>query len=181
MTPDELKVMKTNECVLIVRALYPFMCHKFDIEKHVNYAYLEDSNEKYAYLIDDLHTEKVPDLTVNHIEKIPPKGVSKPVDDEKPITDVDIPEDEQEVYEMAGDNLDNEFVSDENEIAAALARNEQNTIITANTKVFEANEKMDFPDSELPTPEDILPLDMSESKIIGEEDYNAMFDSSAIF
>ena len=41
------------------------------IEKHVNYAYLEDSNEKYAYLIDDLHTEKAPDLTVNHIEKIP--------------------------------------------------------------------------------------------------------------
>lgn len=82
---------------------------------------------------------------------------------------------------MAGDNLDNEFVSDENEIAAALARNEQNTIITANTKVFEANEKMDFPDSELPSPEDILPLDMSVSKIIGEEDYNAMFDSSAIF
>lgn len=181
MTPDELKVMKTNECVLIVRALYPFMCHKFDIEKHVNYPYLEDSNKKYAYLIDNLHTEKAPDLTVNQTEKIPPKGVSKPIDNEKPITDVDIPEDEQEVYEMAGDNLDNEFVGDENEIAAALARNEQNEFISANTKVFDADEKMDFPDSELPSPEDILPLDMSESKIIGEEDYNAMFDSSAIF
>lgn len=63
MTTDELKVMKPNECVLIVRALYPFFCHKFDIEKHQNYKYLEDSNKNYAYLIDDLHTEKAPDIT----------------------------------------------------------------------------------------------------------------------
>lgn len=59
MTTDELKVMNPNECVLIVRALYPFFCHKFDIEKHQNYKYLEDSNKNYAYLIDDLHTEKL--------------------------------------------------------------------------------------------------------------------------
>ncbi len=181
MTPDELKVMKTNECVLMVRALYPFFCHKFDIEKHVNYAYLEDSNEKYAYLIDDLHTQKAPDLTVNHTEKIPPKGVSKPIDDEKPITDVDIPEDETEVYEMAGDNLDNEFVGDENEIAAALARNERNAVVLSSGKYYNSDDKLDFADVELPAPEDIAPLDMSELKVFGEQDYNAMFDSAVIF
>ena len=181
MTPDEVKVMETNECVLMVRALYPFFCHKFDIEKHVNYAYLEDSNPKYAYLIDDLHTKKAPDLTVNHTEKIPPKGVSKPVDNEKPITDVDIPEDETEVYEMAGDNLDDEFVGDENEIAAALERNERAESVSATERVFDPKEKMDFADVELPKAEDIMPLDMSERKIFGEPDYNAMFDSAVVF
>lgn len=181
MTPDELKVMKTNECVLMVRALYPFFCHKFDIEKHVNYAYLEDSNQKYAYLIDDLHTEKAPDPKINHSEKIPPKGVSKPIDDEKSITDVDIPEDETEVYEMAGDNLDNEFVGDENEIAAALARNEQNAVVLSSDKYYNSDDKLDFADVELPAPENIAPLDMTERKIFGESDYNAMFDSAAIF
>jgi len=181
MTPDELKVMKTNECVLMVRALYPFFCHKFDIEKHVNYAYLEDSNQKYAYLIDDLHTEKAPDPKINHYEKIPPKGVSKPIDDEKPITDVDIPEDETEVYEMAGDNLDNEFVGDEHEIAAALARNEQNAVVLSSDKYYNSDDKLDFADVELPAPENIAPLDMTERKIFGESDYNTMFDSAAIF
>lgn len=110
MTPDELKVMKANECVLIVRAFYPFFCHKFDIEKHPNYGFLEDSNKKYAYLIDGLVTEKAPDMTVNYTEKNPPKAVSKPIDDEKAITDVDIPDDDtaEEVFEMDTDHIDNE-------------------------------------------------------------------------
>lgn len=180
MTPDELKVMKISECVLMVRAMYPFFCHKFDIEKHVNYRYLEDSNPKYAYLIDDLHTEKAPDLKVNQTEKIPPKGVSKPIDDEKPITDVDIPEDE-EAYEMAGDSIDNEFAGDENEIAAALARNEQEAVILSSDKYYSSDDKLDFTDIDLPTPEDIAPLDMSQRKVFGEQDYNEMFDSSQIF
>ncbi len=76
MTTDELKVMKPNECVLIVRALYPFFCHKFDIEKHQNYKYLEDSNKNYAYLIDDLHTEKAPDMTEIYSETVEPKLVA---------------------------------------------------------------------------------------------------------
>ncbi len=180
MTPDELKVMKANECVLIVRALYPFFCHKFDIEKHVNYQYLEDSNKNYAYLIDNLVTEKAPDMVVNYTEKIPPKGA--PADNEKPITDVDIPDDikNEEVYEMADDSLDNEFI-DEGEVAAALERNEQLTSTSANAEIFNANERMDFSDEELPNAEDIVPLDMSEHKVFGENDYNAMFDSADVF
>ena len=181
MTPDELKVMKANECVLIVRALYPFFCHKFDIEKHVNYPYLEDSNKKYAYLIDDLHTEKAPDMVINYSEKIPLKSASKPIDDEKAITDVDIPEDEQEEFEVEGDTLDNEFIEDTGEIEAALARHEQEISGTANEDVFDPNEKMDFPDKELPNAEDIIPLELSEHKVLGEVDYKEILASGTIF
>lgn len=113
MTTDELKVMKPNECVLIVRALYPFFCHKFDIEKHQNYKYLEDSNKNYAYLIDNLHTEKAPDMTEIYSETVEPKPVVQPVDDEKDISDIDVPDEEDNMT-----NLDEEF--DTKEITAAL-------------------------------------------------------------
>lgn len=113
MTTDELKVMKPNECVLIVRAIYPFFCHKFDIEKHQNYKYLEDSNKNYAYLIDDLHTEKAPDMTEIYSETVEPKPVVQPANDEKDISDIDVPDEEDNMT-----NLDEEF--DTKEISAAL-------------------------------------------------------------
>lgn len=163
MTPDELKVMKPNECVLIVRALYPFFCHKFDIEKHVNYAYLEDSNKKYAYLIDDLHTEKAPETADNYFEKITTDNASE--DEEKPFTDMDFPDDpddDMEVYGMANNSIDNEFVP-------------------ASERIYGASEQMDFSDEELPNAEDIIPLDLSQRKILGDADYNAMVDSSEFF
>ena len=71
---------------------------------------------------------------------------------------------------MAGDNLDDEFVGDENEIAAALERNERAESVSATERVFDPKEKMDFADVELPKAEDIMPLDMSERKIFGEPD-----------
>lgn len=163
MTPDELKVMKPNECVLIVRALYPFFCHKFDIEKHPNYPFLEDSNKKYAYLIDDLHTEKAPEMAENYFEKITTEDA--PEDEEKPVTDMDFPDDtddDMEVYGMANNSIDNEFES-------------------ASEKIFGSSEQMDFSDEELPNAEDIISLDMSERKIFGDADYNAMLDSSDFF
>ncbi len=58
MTVDELKVMKDNECILFVRGIYPFFCDKFDIEKHLNYKLLEDSNKDNAYLLSDVNTVK---------------------------------------------------------------------------------------------------------------------------
>lgn len=185
MTTDELKVMKPNECVLIVRALYPFFCHKFDIEKHQNYKYLEDSNPKYAYLIDDLHTEKAPDMTANYTEKIPPKAVSKPIDDEEAITDVDIPDDKnkaEEVYEMDTDNIDNEFYEeDEQELAAAIEKHEEQERNLSSVQVYDLNQRLDFTDEELPNAEDIIPMDLSEPKVFGEEDYNAFVQSAEIF
>lgn len=165
MTTDELKVMKPNECVLIVRALYPFFCHKFDIEKHQNYKYLEDSNKNYAYLIDDLHTEKAPDITEIYSETVEPKTVAQPVDDEKDISDIDVPDEEDNMT-----NLDEEF--DTKEIAAALKQHEEQT---AGEEMFNENEELDFSDEAVP--ENIMPMDLSTPKVIGEADFREILDS----
>lgn len=166
MTTDELKVMKPNECVLIVRALYPFFCHKFDIEKHQNYKYLEDSNKNYAYLIDDLHTEKAPDMTEIYSETVEPKLVVQPVDYEKDISDIDVPDEEDNMT-----NLDEEF--DTKEIAAALKQHEEQT---AGEEMFNENEELDFSDE--PVPENLMPMDLSTPKVIGEADFNEIVDST---
>lgn len=165
MTTDELKVMKPNECVLIVRALYPFFCHKFDIEKHQNYKYLEDSNKNYAYLIDDLHTEKAPDMTEIYSETVEPKPVAQPVDDEKDISDIDVPDEEDNMT-----NLDEEF--DTKEIVAALKQHEEQT---AGEEMFNENEELDFSDE--PVPENLMPMDLSTPKVIGEADFREIVDS----
>jgi hypothetical protein len=165
MTTDELKVMKPNECVLIVRALYPFFCHKFDIEKHQNYKYLEDSNKNYAYLIDDLHTEKAPDITEIYSETVEPKLVAQPADDEKDISDIDVPDEEDNMT-----NLDEEF--DTKEIAAALKQHEEQT---AGEEMFNENEELDFSDE--PVPENLMPMDLSTPKVIGEADFREIVDS----
>lgn len=167
MTTDELKVMKPNECVLIVRALYPFFCHKFDIEKHQNYKYLEDSNKNYAYLIDDLHTEKAPDMTEIYSETVEPKSAAQPIDDEKDISDIDVPDEEDNMT-----NLDEEF--DTNEIAAALKQHEEQT---AGEEMFNENEELDFTDDEA-VPENLMPMDLSTPKVIGEADFNEIVDST---
>lgn len=166
MTTDELKVMKPNECVLIVRALYPFFCHKFDIEKHQNYKYLEDSNKNYAYLIDDLHTEKAPDMTEIYSETVEPKPVAQPADDEKDISDIDVPDEEDNMT-----NLDEEF--DTKEIAAALKQHEEQT---AGEEMFNENEELDFSDEAIP--ENLMPMDLSTPKVIGEADFNEIVDST---
>ena len=166
MTTDELKVMKPNECVLIVRALYPFFCHKFDIEKHQNYKYLEDSNKNYAYLIDDLHTEKAPDMTEIYSETVEPKPAAQPVDDEKDISDIDVPDEEDNMT-----NLDEEF--DTKEIAAALKQHEEKT---AGEEMFNENEELDFTDDEV-VPENLMPMDLSTPKVIGEADFREIVDS----
>lgn len=165
MTTDELKVMKPNECVLIVRALYPFFCHKFDIEKHQNYKYLEDSNKNYAYLIDDLHTEKAPDMTDIYSETVEPKPVLQPADDEKDISDIDVPDEEDNMT-----NLDEEF--DTKEIAAALKQHEEQT---AGEEMFNENEELDFSDEAVP--ENLMPMDLSTPKVIGEADFREIVDS----
>lgn len=167
MTTDELKVMKPNECVLIVRALYPFFCRKFDIEKHQNYKYLEDSNKNYAYLIDDLHTEKAPDMTEIYSETVVPKPVVQPADDEKDISDIDVPDEEDNMT-----NLDEEF--DTKEIAAALKQHEEQT---AGEEMFNENEELDFTDDEA-VPENLMPMDLSTPKVIGEADFNEIVDST---
>ena len=168
MTTDELKVMKPNECVLIVRALYPFFFYKFDIEKHKNYPYLEDSNKKYAYLIDDLHTEKAPDMAEIQTETIVQKQPAVKGDDEKGISDIDIPDSEEDNMT----NIDEEF--DTAEIAAAMKQHEE---MTAGEKEFNENEDLDFRDDET-APENLFPMDMSAPKSIGEADFEEIVEST---
>lgn len=163
MTTDELKVMKPNECVLIVRALYPFFCHKFDIEKHKNYPYLEDSNPKYAYLIDDLHTEKAPNILENYTETIPPKTAAG--DEEQAIADIDVPDEE--------DNMSIEDEFDKDEIAAALKEHESRDVID---EMFEENKNLDFTDDDS-VPDNLIPMDLTAPKTIGEPDFEEIINS----
>lgn len=163
MTTDELKVMKPNECVLIVRALYPFFCHKFDIEKHKNYPYLEDSNPKYAYLIDDLHTEKAPNMLENYTETIPPKTAAS--DEEQAIADIDVPDEE--------DNMSIEDEFDKDEIAAALKEHESRDVID---EMFEENKNLDFTDDDS-VPDNLIPMDLTAPKTIGEPDFEEIINS----
>lgn len=163
MTTDELKVMKPNECVLIVRALYPFFCHKFDIEKHKNYPYLEDSNPKYAYLIDDLHTEKAPNMLENYTETIPPKTAAG--DEEQAIADIDVPDEE--------DNMSIEDEFDKDEIAAALKEHENRDEIG---EMFEEIKNLDFTDDD-GVPDNLIPMDLTAPKTIGEPDFEEIINS----
>ena len=102
MTADELTILPTDECILIVRAFHPFHCHKFDIEKHPNYKYLEDSDKNNAYLIDEVRTLEMPSVVYNpddHTEKA----------DDSSETDKKI----MEILEQAQMKEESEMLSDE--------------------------------------------------------------------
>lgn len=152
MTPDELKVMKPSECVLIVRAYYPFFCHKFNIEKHSNYKYLEDSNPKRAYLIDNLQTEKMPDMKELKVEVIQPsdKSSGEWEEEEPMIADFDFP--------------DNEFDL-ESEMAEQSENPTDSVERTASQRLFDVNDDLEDIDE---LPDDIVPYDMSEPAVINE-------------
>lgn len=60
MTTEEVNVMPPDDCVLFVKASYPFYGKKYNIEKHPNYKFLEDFDKKNAFDIDNLHTLKFP-------------------------------------------------------------------------------------------------------------------------
>lgn len=154
---------KAHCTILIVRALNPFFCHKFNIEKHQNYQYLEDSNKKFAYLIDDLHTEKAPDTAESHTEKV---SLAKPEYDEKALADLDIPDDDEfmEVENMETETpkttLDEEFSDD-----------------TSSSERLLYDDEPDFSDEELPNPDEMMSFDMSEMKEFGEDDFEMFSDS----
>ena len=97
----------------------------------------------------------------------------------------DIPDDEnkaEEVYEMDTDNIDNEFYEeDEQELAAAIERHEKQERNLSSVQVYDLNQRLDFTDEELPNAEDIIPMDLSEPKVFGEEDYNAFVQSAELF
>lgn len=46
MTPDEIGRMPDNDCILIIRGLYPFYSKKYVLEDHPRFKYLYDYDEK---------------------------------------------------------------------------------------------------------------------------------------
>ena len=87
MTVDELKVMKDNECILFIRGVYPFFCDKFEIEKHLNYRLLEDSDKTNAFDVGDVQTvrhifENEQEDKGNYVESVQEHPV--PVDKKMP-------------------------------------------------------------------------------------------------
>ncbi|MGN0679582.1 MAG: VirD4-like conjugal transfer protein, CD1115 family, partial [Oscillospiraceae bacterium] len=172
MTTDELKVMKPNECVLIVRAFYPFFCHKFDIEKHPNYVYLEDSNKKYAYLIDDLHTETMLEQKELHFDTVTVENEESEWKEEEPMqSDWSIPE----------DDIDEEEFDLEAEMAAEMEEQPDGFIVdkeeieekTASQKLFTMDDDLEDIDEAL-DPDSIMPFDMSEPEVFSESSIKAM-------
>jgi type IV secretory pathway TraG/TraD family ATPase VirD4 len=50
MTPDEIMRMPENECILLIRGLYPFYDKKFEYTKHHNYHLTGDADKSLLYI-----------------------------------------------------------------------------------------------------------------------------------
>ena len=50
MTPDELMRMPNDECILLIRGLYPFHDKKYEYTKHKNYPLTGDANKELLYI-----------------------------------------------------------------------------------------------------------------------------------
>ena len=53
ITSSEVGLLKTDECILSIRGVEPFLSKKYDITKHKNYKELSDYDEKNTYKIKD--------------------------------------------------------------------------------------------------------------------------------
>lgn len=163
LTADELTVLPTDECILMVRAFHPFYCHKFDIEKHPNYQYLEDSNRDNAYLIDEVKTLEMPSIAYNpddHIEKadedmsetdkrileIMEQAQMKEVSEI--LSDQDIPDDDFDMdiefgdnEASAGDTPQEDFTEFDNEVGEDYDEEENPAEIMFSDEVSEMEDK----------------------------------------
>ncbi len=171
MTPDELKVMPPNECVLIVRALYPFQCYKYNIEKHPNYKYLEDSNKELAYLIDDLHTLKSPPPKADQYTEEIAADFEDDLD-EKPMCDIDIPPDEIE-YGKEDIPLEKEFQNEQKSVESAQASEEPYA-----KKVYK--QRLEDFEPVTPSPDDKW-YGNEKPDVLSDEDVREMLDSDEYF
>jgi type IV secretion system protein VirD4 len=80
LTPDEIEVMDTNKCIVMVRNHHPFLDDKFKLEKHRNYIHLEDFNPRNAYLIQDIHTKQL-DVQFPNYKQLQETLHTEPVED----------------------------------------------------------------------------------------------------
>ena len=49
MTQDELQKMPSDKCILMIRSHNPFYCNKYPLQKHPNYRFTEDFDEKNKF------------------------------------------------------------------------------------------------------------------------------------
>ena len=158
MTPDELSIMKPNECVLMIRQKHPFFCHKYDIEQHPNYRYLEHSDKTRAYLIDDLQTEQMSNQKDLKFETIEADEWKNAVEDTEPMmSDIDIPDDDEPDIEPKA-----EFGNYGEEIAEEKIMEEK----TSTQKLFDLEDDFENVDE---LPDDVELIDLSAPVVIDEE------------
>ncbi len=160
MTADELTVLPTDQCILTVRAFHPFLCHKFDIEKHPNYKYLEDSDKKNAYLIDEVKTLEMPPIAYNEDDHTEPpedmsdmdRKIKKILDNShmkevsELVSDMDIPDDDFDIEVEIGEQevtYDSQtgIVTDSNENNSAYDESEPQSENVFSENVGEMEDK----------------------------------------
>ncbi|MTL76769.1 TraM recognition domain-containing protein, partial [Turicibacter sanguinis] len=54
ITPEEVGLLKTDECLLFIRGVKPFKSKKFKLESHKRYKELADYDEKNYYSFEDI-------------------------------------------------------------------------------------------------------------------------------
>lgn len=69
MTSDEIERMPSDHCILLVRGNYPFYNKKFVIERHANYKWLAEANDKFAYELANIKTIDARKVEKKNIDK----------------------------------------------------------------------------------------------------------------
>ena len=88
MTPDEIARMPEDECILIIRGLYPFYGKKFDYPKHKNYPKTGDANKELLYVNTKDNSEPLSRDDLNaEVEKIRAARITKLVTSNEKITE----------------------------------------------------------------------------------------------
>ena len=58
ITASEVGLLKTDQCILSIRGIEPFISEKYDIKDHKEYKRLSDFDNRNTYLIKDPYTRK---------------------------------------------------------------------------------------------------------------------------
>lgn len=58
ITASEVGLLKTDQCILSIRGIEPFISEKYDIKEHKEYKRLSDFDSRNTYLIKDPYTRK---------------------------------------------------------------------------------------------------------------------------
>lgn len=70
ITPEEVGLMKTDECLLFIRGVRPFKSKKFNIENHSRYKELADYDKKNYYDFEKLKTKNLKSDWINDEKEV---------------------------------------------------------------------------------------------------------------